>query len=92
MLFNAVVDRHSCWIRKFIVLLTYFDVLQVQAVNVLFVDNPVGTGYSYVDDIKLLTNNVTEIANDLVSLFSAFLNTHQIFQVMKYRYDNFITI
>ena len=51
--------------------------------NVLFIDNPVGTGYSYVDDLTLLTTNVTEIAQDLLTLFSAFLQSHEIFQVIK---------
>ena len=44
-------------------------------------DNPVGTGYSYVDDVKLLTTNVTGIAQDLLQLFASFLKTHPIFQV-----------
>lgn len=56
-------------------------VLQVQAANILFVDNPVGTGYSYVDDTKDLTTNVTGIADDLVTLLIAFLNKYQIFKV-----------
>ena len=52
--------------------------------NVLFVDNPVGTGYSYVDDLKSLTTNVTEIAQDLLTLLTSFLESHEIFQVNKY--------
>lgn len=44
-------------------------------------DNPVGTGYSYVDDLNLLTTNVSEIAQDLVELFTEFLEGHPIFQV-----------
>ena len=34
----------------------------------MFVDNPVGTGYSYVEDVKLLAKNNQEIADDLVTL------------------------
>jgi serine carboxypeptidase 1 len=56
----------------------------VQVANILFVDNPVGTGYSYVDDIKLLTTDVKEIADDLVNLFAEFLKTHTIFQELPF--------
>ena len=42
----------------------------LQLANLLFVDNPVGTGFSYVDDTRTqLTTNNTQIANDLVTLF-----------------------
>ncbi|XP_050735127.1 retinoid-inducible serine carboxypeptidase-like [Eriocheir sinensis] len=41
-------------------------------VNVLFVDNPVGTGYSYVQDPKLLPTNNSAIATDLVNFMGAF--------------------
>lgn len=34
----------------------------------MFVDNPVGTGYSYVDSVDLYTRTNQEIADDLVSL------------------------
>lgn len=40
--------------------------------NVLFVDNPVGTGYSYVDDLELLTEDNAQIARDLVELLRGF--------------------
>ena len=43
--------------------------------NVLFVDNPVGTGYSYCDSDSAFTTDVDQIAKDLITLFSAFLNT-----------------
>ncbi|XP_045613370.2 retinoid-inducible serine carboxypeptidase [Procambarus clarkii] len=43
-----------------------------EQVNVLFVDNPVGTGYSYVEDPKLLATNNTVIADDLVSFMKGF--------------------
>ncbi|XP_003384527.1 PREDICTED: retinoid-inducible serine carboxypeptidase-like [Amphimedon queenslandica] len=56
----------------------------VQSVNILFVDNPVGTGYSYVDEDKLLTTNVTEIAQDLLTLFASFLKSHEIFQSLPF--------
>ena len=52
-----------------------------QAANVLFVDNPVGTGYSYVDTNSAYTTDVEGIAKDLLTLFSAFLKKHTVFQV-----------
>ncbi|XP_071446632.1 retinoid-inducible serine carboxypeptidase-like [Hetaerina americana] len=45
----------------------------VNYVNVLFLDNPVGTGYSYVTSSDLYTTNNAEIAADLVSFMKAFL-------------------
>ena len=53
----------------------------VQVANVLFVDNPVGTGYSYVDNDSAYTMNVDQIAQDLLTLFSAFLKANTVFQV-----------
>lgn len=45
---------------------------QTKEVNVVFVDNPVGTGYSYVEDPKLLPRNNTAIAHDLIKFMSGF--------------------
>ncbi|KAL5473680.1 hypothetical protein EMCRGX_G028196 [Ephydatia muelleri] len=52
----------------------------VKAANVLFVDNPVGTGYSYVTDNSAYTTNVSQIADDLLTLFQAFLQQQPAFQ------------
>nr|XP_027210786.1 retinoid-inducible serine carboxypeptidase-like [Penaeus vannamei] len=49
-------------------------------VNILFVDNPVGTGFSYVDDVKLLTRNNTAIAVDLVEFMKGFFKKVPEFQ------------
>ncbi|XP_044735685.1 retinoid-inducible serine carboxypeptidase-like isoform X1 [Chrysoperla carnea] len=38
----------------------------VKDYNVVFIDNPVGTGFSYVESDSLLTTNNTQIANDLI--------------------------
>ena len=40
--------------------------------NLLFVDNPVGAGYSYVDDLALIPRTNAAIAADLVTLMAAF--------------------
>lgn len=41
--------------------------------NLLFIDNPVGTGYSYVDSNKAFTTDVQQIADDLLTIFKAFI-------------------
>ena len=53
----------------------------VQVANVLFVDNPVGTGYSYVDNDSAYTTNVDQIAQDLLTFFSAFFKANTVFKV-----------
>lgn len=55
--------------------------VQVQAANILFVDNPVGTGYSYCESDEAFTTDVDEIATDLVAFFSGFLEEFPVFQV-----------
>lgn len=47
----------------------------VKDANVLFIDNPVGTGYSYVDNLADLTTDNRQIALDLVELMRGFYNT-----------------
>lgn len=46
----------------------------VKTHNVLFVDNPVGTGYSYVDHKKFLSKDNKQIARDLIELLRGFYN------------------
>lgn len=48
------------------------DYTWVKDANVLFIDNPVGTGYSYVDSSTALTTTNKEIALDLVELLRGF--------------------
>lgn len=52
----------------------------VHRVNVLFIDNPVGTGFSYVDRYAALTTNNTQIAEDLVTFTKGFLEEHPEFK------------
>lgn len=54
--------------------------LQVKHVNVLFIDNPVGTGFSYVDSYSALTTNNSQIAKDLVTFTGGFLEAHPEFK------------
>lgn len=44
----------------------------VKDANVLFIDNPVGTGFSYVGSNKFLTKDNKEIADDLLSFMIKF--------------------
>jgi serine carboxypeptidase 1 len=43
----------------------------VKQASVLFVDNPVGAGYSYVDDSSAYTRDVAEITSDLTVVLRA---------------------
>ncbi|XP_067004537.1 retinoid-inducible serine carboxypeptidase [Anabrus simplex] len=52
----------------------------VKEVNVLFIDNPVGTGFSYVKSTSLLTKNNKEIATDLVNFTRQFINEYPEFR------------
>jgi len=45
---------------------------QLQAASLLFVDNPVGTGFSYVDDHQYYTHDVAGITADMLTLLKAF--------------------
>lgn len=40
----------------------------VKDANVLFIDNPVGSGFSYVEKLDLLATTNKEIADDLIEL------------------------
>ncbi|XP_052128744.1 retinoid-inducible serine carboxypeptidase-like isoform X3 [Frankliniella occidentalis] len=52
----------------------------VKHVNVLFIDNPVGTGYSYVDHYSQLATDNKQIAADLVAFTKGFMKTYPQFQ------------
>ncbi|XP_033108028.1 retinoid-inducible serine carboxypeptidase-like isoform X2 [Anneissia japonica] len=56
----------------------------VQAANVLFIDNPVGSGYSYVTNDNAYTTNVDEIAIDLVTILKAFFTKHSEFKTIPF--------
>lgn len=52
----------------------------VQHMNVLFVDSPVGTGFSYVEPHGQYATTNNRIAKDLVALMVSFLRHHRQFQ------------
>ncbi|KAH8302968.1 hypothetical protein KR044_012475, partial [Drosophila immigrans] len=54
----------------------------VKDMNVMFIDNPVGTGYSYVDNSAYLTATNKEIALDLVELMKGFYERHPEFETV----------
>ena len=53
----------------------------VKLANILYLDQPVGTGFSYADAPEVFTTNNTQIAADMVSFLQQFL----------LRYPNFKT-
>ncbi|GAA6103379.1 retinoid-inducible serine carboxypeptidase [Tachysurus ichikawai] len=56
----------------------------VNAANVLFVDNPVGTGYSYTDSYGALTRDVAMVASDMMVLLQHFFSKKTEFQSVPF--------
>jgi len=54
------------------------------SVNLLFIDNPVGAGYSYVDHTDLLTTNVTQISMDLLTMHKALVSKYPFMSELPY--------
>ena len=52
----------------------------IQKTNLLFIDNPVGAGFSYVEDPAAYTRNVTQITDDLLVVLKAFFKNLTIFE------------
>lgn len=48
----------------------------------MFIDNPVGTGFSYVDSNSLLATNNQEVADDLVELMRIFYDQYPKFKTV----------
>ncbi|CAJ0582651.1 unnamed protein product, partial [Mesorhabditis spiculigera] len=48
----------------------------LQVADLVFVDNPVGAGFSYVDKDEALTKNVTQIGQDLLAWAKSFFTQH----------------
>ncbi|RVE46147.1 hypothetical protein evm_009221 [Chilo suppressalis] len=65
----ALQERNHTWIKNF---------------NVIFLDNPVGTGFSYVDDLRLLTTTNDQIALDFVNLMRGFYEKHPEFESVPF--------
>lgn len=59
-----------------------YSFLQLNKANLLFIDNPVGTGFSYVTNKSALATTNKQIAIDLVTTLSAVLRTVPEFQVI----------
>ena len=57
---------------------------QTKKANVMFVDNPVGTGYSYVEDYSQLATDNAMIASDLVAVVKAAFASHPHMQTMPF--------
>ncbi|KAG8518293.1 Retinoid-inducible serine carboxypeptidase [Galemys pyrenaicus] len=54
--------------------------LQLQSASLLFVDNPVGTGYSCVNKSDAYAKNLTTVASDMMVLLKTFFDCHKEFQ------------
>lgn len=65
----------------FMCVLLFF--LQLQATSLLFVDNPVGTGFSYVEESGSFATNVSMVASDMLVLLKHFFTERSEFQVRQ---------
>ncbi|KAM8813029.1 retinoid-inducible serine carboxypeptidase [Rhynchonycteris naso] len=56
----------------------------LQSANLLFVDNPVGTGFSYVDKNGTYAKDLATVASDMMVLLEKFFSCHQEFQTVPF--------
>ncbi|KAG7221979.1 hypothetical protein INR49_028262, partial [Caranx melampygus] len=56
----------------------------VQAASVLFVDNPVGTGFSYTDRPDVYATDVATVASDMLVLLKHFFTEKPDFQIIPF--------
>ncbi|KAH9498900.1 Retinoid-inducible serine carboxypeptidase [Bulinus truncatus] len=56
----------------------------LQTSSLLFIDSPVGTGYSYAEDDSAFTTNVSEISSDLLTLMKNFMKAYPDFQSIPF--------
>lgn len=54
----------------------------VQHVNLLFVDSPVGSGFSYVDNTSMIVSNNEELTSDLMTFMMYFYKQHKEFKTV----------
>ena len=66
---NNLEPRNSTWI---------------QTVNVLFVDNPVGVGFSIANNKSDIPDTVVKISSDLISFLKIFIDEHDYFQTIPF--------
>ena len=52
----------------------------IQTANILFVDNPVGVGFSLVDNSSFIPKTTEEISTDLITMLQTFMNEHSYFK------------
>ncbi|XP_072298510.1 retinoid-inducible serine carboxypeptidase [Eucyclogobius newberryi] len=60
------------------------DTTWVTSASMLFVDNPVGTGFSYTDREEAFATNVSTVATDMLVLLKSFFNTKAEFQTIPF--------
>lgn len=60
------------------------DTTWVQSASVLFVDNPVGTGFSYTDGADAFATDVSMVASDMLVLLHDFFRTRDDFQTIPF--------
>lgn len=62
---------------------TLFLLVQLQAASILFVDNPVGAGFSYVDDCSMFAKNLSAVVSDMIVFLGEFFKSRTEFQVSQ---------
>ncbi|KAM4843414.1 retinoid-inducible serine carboxypeptidase [Thomomys bottae] len=56
----------------------------LQSASLLFVDNPVGTGFSYVNQSDAYAKDLAMVASDMMVLLKAFFSDHKEFQTVPF--------